>query len=140
MSDTPRTDAADSGPHLHIASHMERMRDLCRDLERELVEEREGGQAVYERAHMLERELAEARNERDAITRHAMKFEEAIARCLDGNRHDEDADALRCTLDTTGHELALRCIGCDSGAVLGEPIPHADDCATKQPHRQGGES
>ena len=120
MSNTPRTDEllAALAP---CSSHMERR-----------------GWIDFARA--LERELAEARNERDAITRHAMKFEGAIARFLDGNRHDEDADELRCTLDTTGHELALRCIGCDSGAVLGEPIPHADDCAAKQPHRQGTEN
>lgn len=31
-------------------------------------------------------------------------------------------------LDTSGAEPALRCAKCDSGAVLGEPIPHAPDC------------
>jgi hypothetical protein len=37
------------------------------------------------------------------------------------------------TLDTTGHEPALRCIGCESGAVLGERVPHADDCVVANP-------
>jgi hypothetical protein len=35
--------------------------------------------------------------------------------------------------DTTGNELAFRCRHCDSGAVVGEAIPHEDGCPKAAP-------